>query len=380
MSTSVFLTQTNASIFPRRSHYTLKDRSISATSHAQPVYSAKPLHSPEAKKPVSISVSPSALAVPVATGVALGSTVLATNASITNTTPTPAVATTASTNATAASGVKNQKVEPTAGMKIFDALVYSVFNNFLVFAISVYATYLTAHGNKVADAKSFFDIGHVLKTRGDKFVGWLKGEDKLFNKIPSPLKFDPKTAEMAKMVTFSFVDGTAVAVLVSLLENNSSTLSKNIDNWIGTPQTPQTEQAYAQKAEHKQTLGTLFAGRLATCAIVVPTAVILNKKTTLFSSNAKARSFNELLFNRPGLMVGLKLKKDFPQLQDKFPNIKIPSLLKTAFFEAFYTSVCTLGLYISSRFFAGPVADFFKGQSTTTTPPKTASTLPPQYA
>jgi hypothetical protein len=370
MSTSVFLTQTNASIFPRRSHYTLKDRSISATSHAQPVYSAKPLHSPEAKKPVSISVSPSALAVPVATGVALGSTVLATNASITNTAPT-------------ASGVKNQKVEPTAGMKIFDALVYSVFNNFLVFAISVYATYLTAHGNKVADAKSFFDIGHVLKTRGDKFVGWLKGEDKLFNKIPSPLKFDPKTAEMAKMVTFSFVDGTAVAVLVSLLENNSSTLSKNIDNWIGTPQTPQTEQAYAQKAEHKQTLGTLFAGRLATCAIVVPTAVILNKKTTLFSSNAKARSFNELLFNRPGLMVGLKLKKDFPQLQDKFPNIKIPSLLKTAFFEAFYTSVCTLGLYISSRFFAGPVADFIRntqGQSTTTTPPKTTSTLPPQYA
>lgn len=355
MSTSVFLTQTNASIFPRRSHYTLKDRSISATSHAQPVYSAKPLHSPEAKKPVSISVSPSALAVPVATGVALGSTVLATNASITNTAPT-------------ASGVKNQKVEPTAGMKIFDTLLYPIFTNVAVFAISVFATYQTKHGDM--DTK----LGRFFKVRGENLVSWFEGKTKLFDKVSSPFSMNHRSADMAKMVAFSFIDGTLMAPFVVLLENKSVPISKKLDVLMGTE--PPDDAPYKEREKRHQGWGSVLTGRLATCAIVVPTAVALDRKVGAFGN----KSLNAILFEEPGEKLGEYVQQKYPAVQQKFPTLQIPYLGKTVFFEAFYTSLCTLGLYISSRLLTGPVADFFKGQSTTTTPPKTTSTLPPQYA
>ena len=357
MSTSVFLTQTNASIFPRRSHYTLKDRSISATSHAQPVYSAKPLHSPEAKKPVSISVSPSALAVPVATGVALGSTVLATNASITNTAPT-------------ASGVKNQKVEPTAGMKIFDTLLYPIFTNVAVFAISVFATYQTKHGDM--DTK----LGRFFKVRGENLVSWFEGKTKLFDKVSSPFSMNHRSADMAKMVAFSFIDGTLMAPFVVLLENKSVPISKKLDVLMGTE--PPDDAPYKEREKRHQGWGSVLTGRLATCAIVVPTAVALDRKVGAFGN----KSLNAILFEEPGEKLGEYVQQKYPAVQQKFPTLQIPYLGKTVFFEAFYTSLCTLGLYISSRLLTGPVADFIRNTQgkSTTTPPKTTSTLPPQYA
>ena len=355
MSTSVFLTQTNASIFPRRSHYTLKDRSISATSHAQPVYSAKPLHSPEAKKVVA--------------GVAVTSTVLATNASITNTTAIPAVATTPSTTATTtASGVKNQKVEPTAGMKIFDTLLYPIFTNVAVFAISVFATYQTKHGDM--DTK----LGRFFKVRGENLVSWFEGKTKLFDKVSSPFSMNHRSADMAKMVAFSFIDGTLMAPFVVLLENKSVPISKKLDVLMGTE--PPDDAPYKEREKRHQGWGSVLTGRLATCAIVVPTAVALDRKVGAFGN----KSLNAILFEEPGEKLGEYVQQKYPAVQQKFPTLQIPYLGKTVFFEAFYTSLCTLGLYISSRLLTGPVADFFKGQSTTTTPPKTASTLPPQYA
>jgi hypothetical protein len=255
---------------------------------------------------------------------------------------------------------KPVKGHSTPGLKAFDTIVYPIINNFLVFAISVYATYLTSHGNKVADPTKFFDIGHAFRARGNELVNWFKGEGKLlWHKLPSPFKLDHGAADMAKMVTFSFLDGSIVAILVALLENYSVLWARKLDNLLGTPKTEETEAAYRERTKHKQTVGSLFLGRIATCAIVVPTAVALNQKTHLFGILKKARSFNELLFNRPGLMAGLNLKKSYPTLQQKFPKIKLPTALKVIFFEGFYTGVCTAGLYGSSRLITGPLADAF---------------------
>jgi hypothetical protein len=243
---------------------------------------------------------------------------------------------------------KKTKIKPTAGMKAFDTVLYPILTNAAVFAISVFATYQTTHGNKNTA------VGRFFRVRGENLVNWFKGETKLFDKIPSPFKMSHQSADMAKMVTFSFIDGTLMAPAVVLLENYSVPISKKLDALMGTE--PKDDAPYKEREKRHQGWGSVLTGRLATCAIVVPTAVALDRKVGAFGN----KSLNAILFEEPGQKLGEYVQQKYPAVQQKYPNLNIPYLGKTIAFEAFYTSVCTAGLYVSSRLLTGPIADTFK--------------------
>ena len=210
----------------------------------------------------------------------------------------------------------------TAGMKLFDTLLYPGLTNFGVFALSLYGTYQTTYGPQ----------NHFLKKRGDMVRKFLNEK----------LKMPKNSAEMAVMVAFSFLDGCLVAPLVKLFEDRRGPISKALDKALHTE--PVDPSVY--DAEPKQTWGTVLAGRAAASAVVVPTAVLLDKKWGM------KESLNDKLFSTPGKQFGQWIEKNVPSVQKALPKLNIAGASKIAFFEAFYTSVCTLGLYLSSRAFA----------------------------
>jgi hypothetical protein len=221
---------------------------------------------------------------------------------------------------------EHKKKHRTTGLRLFDVFLYPFLTNFCVFVISVVATYLTSHGNEVGKAGSFTrKVGHAFQVRGE----WLVGK---FQK----LGMSKGAADMAKMVFFSFADGSLIAPLVKLLEDRREKISRWIDTKLGTK--PKDESVYA--AEPKQSWWSVLSGRFATVSIVVPTAVLLEKM-----------GWNDKLFSNPGFKAGEQIAKR-PNFAKWFGKLHIPGLFKTVYFEAFYTSVCTAGLYFSSRLIA----------------------------
>ncbi len=148
------------------------------------------------------------------------------------------------------------------------------------------------------------------------------------------------------------------APLVKLAEDRREKIARWLDEKMGT--LPADESVYAE--EPKQSWKSVIMGRFATALVVVPTAVALSKIGTkddkwiwnTEKENLGFSSLNDKLFNTPGLEAGKRLEKsdsDFAKkLGSKITNV--PYLTKTIAFEAFYTSVCTAGLYFSSRFIA----------------------------
>lgn len=213
----------------------------------------------------------------------------------------------------------------TFGERVVDWIVYPFVNNFLVFAISVVATYLTSRGGPdAAGHLPHGKFGEFCFKRGE----WVKDRFK-------PIMGE-KAADMAKMVFFSFADGTLVAPFVKLLEDRREEMARWFDRTF--KKEPLDESAY--QAEPKQTWGSVIEGRLVTSALVVPTAVVLSKT-----------GLNQKLFEEPGLKLGEYVAKK-PNLAKYFGKLDKPELFKIITFEAFYTSVCTLGLYIGSRMIA----------------------------
>jgi len=216
----------------------------------------------------------------------------------------------------------------TTGLWAFDALLYPILTNFVVFGISVYATYLTSKGGmKNAAGKPLHGWwGEMFHNRGNGVVNFFKKTG-----------MSHEQADVSKMVFFSFVDGTAVAPMVKLLEDRREKIAKAIDDKLGT--TPEDEIA-AYKSEPKQSWFSVIAGRIAVLSIVVPTAYILGKM-----------GLNDKLFNDPGKKFGAWMAKK-PNLAKHFGNLDIKELGRVGVFEGFYTSVCTAGLYVTSRFIA----------------------------
>lgn len=240
--------------------------------------------------------------------------------------PTPQVA--ASLNKTLASAAPQKR---TLGLKIVDNLVYSVINNTAVFLISVVATYLTTKGNEVGkEGSTLRKVGEWFKGRGDHIIG-------AFRKTG----MSKEQAEMANTVFFSFADGTVIAPAVKLLEDRRESMAKWIDTKLGTK--PKDESVYI--AEPKQTWGSVLKGRLLTSFIVVPVAYLLDKKTY------NGEKLNNVLFRNPGKKTGEKIAAN-PKLSKFFGKLDLPELFRITYFEAFYTSVCTTGLYVISRFLA----------------------------
>ena len=224
---------------------------------------------------------------------------------------------------------EENKIKPhrTPGEKTFDVFLYPFLTNFGVFAISVVATYWTTHGGdkNAAGQLKHGKLGKMFFERGEKLKNWLK-----------TYGMSNEQADMSKMVFFSFADGTLMAPLVKLFEDRREGIARWIDCRLGT--TPADDSVY--KAEPKQTWLSVVGGRLLTSMIVVPTAYSLDKT-----------GLNKVLFNDPGEKLGAYIAQK-PNVKKFFGKWDVKELSRVSFFEGFYTSVCTAGLYASSRFIA----------------------------
>lgn len=294
-----------------------------------------------------------------------------------------------------------EKQARTFGLKAFDTFLYPFLTNFAVFAISVYATYMTSRGHLY---KGW--LPNKLESRGRALVNWFE----------TRWNMSHGAADMAKMVAFSFIDGSIMAPVIKLFEDRREKIARGIDRFAGTE--PDDPSIYAE--EPKQSWGSVLGGRLATVSIVVPVAVALQNtparllkapfsklfpeavksgsitfKETVFKLHGKRaedafngsrvvernggkffeksgekfvlqdgeklekvvedKNLNQLFFTDPGLKAGKYIEKSPKAVSffNKFdPPIDIPELGKIGAFEAFYTSVCTFGHYVGSRFLA----------------------------
>lgn len=208
----------------------------------------------------------------------------------------------------------------TLGLKLFDFFLYPVLFNTLVFGASVGATFLTRHGDH------YGWWGTKIKNRGD----WLSG------KFRDWFKMGPESAEMSKMVFFSWFDGSLLAPVVKFFEDRREVIGCWLDHKFGTK--PEDLSVYDK--EPKQSWLSVLTGRFTTAAVVVPTAYLLDKK-----------GWNNTIFTKPGEKFGGWLAKK-PAFARRFEPDTLKSLMGIGVFEAFYTTVCTAGLYFSSRFIA----------------------------
>lgn len=207
-------------------------------------------------------------------------------------------------------------------------MLYPVINNIGVFLVSVAATYLTAKGGEKlpSGVLKYGKIGEWFQKRGDWLVKKFEG-----------MGMTHGQADMSKMVAFSFIDGSALAPVVKVVEDHREHIAKKIDD-IVDGKNKHDEEVY--RAEPKQSWLSVLAGRGLTAGIVVPTAVALDKT-----------GFNDKLFIEPGKKMGEWAAKT-PKIAKIFGKLDVRELGKIGIFEAVYTSICTAGLYVSSRFIA----------------------------
>ena len=213
----------------------------------------------------------------------------------------------------------------TLGLRVLDFFVYWIFNNTFVFVISVAATYLTTRGgDKTHDGKLIYGkLGHFCHQRGEWFI----------KKCETWLGMSHKAADAAKMVAFSFIDGSIVSIAVKLFENKREQLGSWIDNLLGTR--PPDDRAY--EAEPTQTWTSVGLGRLGAAAIVAPTAMFLHEK-----------GLNDKWFYKPAEQWAEK----HPNIVKRFGKLDAKEIIRVSLFELVYTSICTAGLYFGSRIIA----------------------------
>jgi len=226
---------------------------------------------------------------------------------------------------------EKEPAKRTAGLKLFDFILYPVITNLTVFGISVGATYLTSRGgDRNHEGKLIYGkVGEFFQKRGD----WLMDKFKSTG-------MTHKDAEMSKIVFFSFIDGSLMAPFVKMVEDRREKIGKWFDDKMGT--TPENDDAY--KAEPKQSWLSVLGGRFVTAGIVIPTAVVLNEKKN-------GVSLNDHMFNIPGEKLAEWVASK-PSITKWFGKLDVREIFRVSIFEAFYTSVCTAGLYFSSRVIA----------------------------
>jgi hypothetical protein len=222
-----------------------------------------------------------------------------------------------------------EPVKRTLGLKLFDVVLYPIVTNLAVFSISVGATYLTSRGgDRTKEGKLIYGkVGEFFQKRGDWLMGKFKSMGMTHNQ-----------ADMSKMVFFSFLDGSLMAPFVKMVEDRREKIGKWFDDKMGT--TPENDDAY--KAEPKQSWLSVLGGRFITAGIVVPTAVALDK------IKPGGVSLNDRMFNHPGVAVG-EWAANKPSITKWFGKLDVREIFRVSLFEAFYTSVCTAGLYFTSR-------------------------------
>jgi hypothetical protein len=258
---------------------------------------------------------------------------------------------------TAGDFLENQKTEEqkldsgrTLGLWAVDGLIYPIINYGGVFALSVGSLYLGKHGDEVAayfnevaennaDDKLISGLSLVASWAAE---GWKSRSSSIDNWLVDNGGMSRESAEITRMVITSFGDGCLFLPAVKWLEDRRIGLAKAIDNMAGTR--PKDDSAY--EAEPIKTWGDLIVGRAATAAIVVPTAVLLDKvPVNLFG---KSQPLNQHLFYDQAENVQKFLQKNIPSVTDKLTDAQLNTISQNALFEAFYTMVCSVGLWGAS--------------------------------
>tara|TARA_B100001123_G_scaffold420185_1_gene526286 strand:+ start:2747 stop:3577 length:831 start_codon:yes stop_codon:yes gene_type:complete len=251
--------------------------------------------------------------------------------------------------------VENQKPDATAtfstpsypatagrsfGLRAFDVWLYPFVTNTGVFVTSVFFTYLTNKGSSFGKAGSTArSFGELVEKRGT----WLRGKF-------MDMGLSEPIANNAKMVFWSFADGTLLAPVIKGFEDRREPIAMYIDKMAGTE--PDDPSVYA--AEPKQTWLSVLGARALTAGIVAPTAGVLNNVNFRFLG--QFNSLNHHMFMRPGMALSNQLKEN-ASLVRKIGKGNIEEVASCTFFEAFYTSVCTAGQYFFSRMIASSRED-----------------------
>lgn len=242
---------------------------------------------------------------------------------------------------------KKKADQRSLGQWAFDTIIYGGVINTLVFATSILATYLTNHGRQLVgtESKSLFSrFARGMQDRGE----WLDGK-----LMKAGMSHD--RAGDFRMVAFSFLDGSIFAMLAKPLEDQRENIARWIDKRFSKDPVP--EQTYHN--EPKQTWSSVLGGRLATFAAVFTTYKMLDKLHVRNGSTGAFENLNKTIFSNTGEKIGSRInswswvKLKFPKLARQESIFNLPGLFKIGVFEAFYTTVCTAGLYLTSRLFAG---------------------------
>lgn len=223
---------------------------------------------------------------------------------------------------------EEKKQRRTLGLKLFDIGLYPLLTNFVVFGASVGVTYLTRHGGARPDGTlPHGKFGVAMAKRNTDLI-----------KFGEKVGLSNEHAKTGSMIFWSFFDGTLVAPLVKLFEDRREKIGKWIDDKLGT--TPENLKVY--ESEPKQTWGTVLSGRIATAAIVLPTAIAF-EKAGLHKG-----------FERWGQGTTKWIESNRPKLHDSLSKkiSDLPDFFRVSYFEGIYTTVCTAGLYFVSRAFA----------------------------
>lgn len=311
----------------------------------------------------------------------------------------------ASTTEPATDASKDGKSRPrTTGMWLTDTLIYPLVTNPAVWAVSVAASYLTERGgdkvllkeikNETKEAMTVFanhegtliqktvQPGETIGTEYQRKYGWF-GEQMAkrgawLDKQYMKLNVTEKQAQMGRLATFSFLDGCLLEPVTSELEDRRTQISHGIDKVLGTE--AKDKSVYDDELYRSDT--SLLTGRALALSVVLPTALYLGKSRGNDAQGKEIPSFNDRLFNNPGLKIGERvdeiLEKGLenhaaPTVKDKLyhaaaasaqgldkltgTKLNKPALFKMVIFEAFYTSICTAGLYLASKIFANPMKD-----------------------
>ena len=249
----------------------------------------------------------------------------------------------ASTNASSSTGeAVPEKPERSLGQWAFDTLIYGGVINTTVFIASIIATYLTSHGRQFAgDSTSYFaGFSRWMNGRGERLDNWL---------VNKQWAKGPAGAEDLRMVAFSFADGTVFSMLAKPLESLRNPIARFVDRNFSS--NPVDESTYQN--EPKQSWGSVFGGRVLTFVGVISTYFGL--RSLHVKSGDTFKNLNTALFTDPGRKLGewvssfKAVQKHFPKLTSEASIINLPGLFRVGLFEAFYTTLCTAGLWGVSR-------------------------------
>ena len=256
-----------------------------------------------------------------------------------------------------------KKEKRTLGLRLFDATFYGGVVNTAIFAASAASTYWTYHGNSVGKP------GGALRKLGEAFYKRRKPIEEALGTIG----IKGEAAKIGTTVFWSFFDGTLFAPLIKLIEDRRERIALSIDTVLGT----KADNMRAYDAEPKQGWKSVLAGRLETLSIVLPVAIIMEythgNKKIFYDGGEKAMGWVEK--NLPTLdkkFTKLVSAPHAPELAAEQP-IRKKTLSHVIAFEAFYTSICTIGTYLFSRGFARhhtssqPAPKTHKAENTATT-------------